>query len=108
MLNIEVNRRLAASTIALAAIAFPLFWYQQLGSAPLNYKVIAVLVLYFIATSGFVAIVLGKFGRQLTSEVTDRKIQKTVSVFVKYFLPFTLVAAALWSCYRLWSVLNAT
>jgi hypothetical protein len=108
MLNIEISKKLSAGIIVIVAIAFPFFWYQELGPAPLDFKAIAVLVLYIIAISGLVALALGKVGPKLTSEVTDRKVQKTMSDLASRCIPLIIVALVLWSCYTLWSFLHAT
>lgn len=108
MLKTEVNGRLATAAIVLAAIAFPIFWYQEFGSAPVNNTAIVVIVLYVISILGFAAFALGKLGPELTSAETDRKIQRTVSGLASKYLPLIFGILVLWSCYSIWRVLNAT
>jgi hypothetical protein len=108
MLNFEVNGRLAAGTIVVAAVAFPVYWYQQGGPTPWDNKAIAVLALYIIASSGLVAHALGKLGPELTSAVTDRKFQESMSALASKCVPLLFVTIILWSCYWLWSIQNAT
>ena len=107
-MNIEIDKRLAAGLIVVASIFFPVFWYQELGPAPLNAKAIAVIALYIVATAGLVAVALGKLGPQLTSEVTDRKVQEAMSAFTSKYALLALGLLLLWSCYSIWSILNAT
>ena len=106
-LKVEVNGRIAASAIALAAIAFPIFWYQEYGPAPLNGKTVLVLVFYVLSISGIVAVALGKLGPKLTSTAVDLKVQKTLSTLASKALPILFVALVLWSCYSIWRVLHA-
>ena len=108
MLKRKVSGKIAAVTVVLAGALFPFVWYQMLGSGPLNWRALAILVMYSIAIFGFAAMALGKAGLDLSASSGYRKFHRICTVLIcRCFVP-ALVIYILWSSVKLWQMLDAT
>ena len=108
MLKRKVSGKIAAVTVVLAGALFPFVWYQMLGSGPLNWRALAILVMYSIAILGFAAMALGKAGPELSASSAYRKFHGICIVLFYRCLVPALVIYILWLSFKIWHMLDAT
>ncbi len=104
-----VNKNIAAMLIGIVAILFPAYWLDKTDweNAELNVLAILLPLLYVIFVIGFVLLALGKKGKNITSDKTDRHIEKTYSHILKKLKPLWWVmgiAWCIWVAYLVWAL----
>ena len=109
-LSQPVNGKFAAILIGIAAIVLPFYFGLfeiNWENAKLNWITILVLSCYAAFIIGFMLLALGRKGKDIISEATDRKISIAYSELKKKLVPlwwFIGIAWFIWVVYLAWSV----
>ena len=82
-INQSVNKKFAVILIGIVAIALPIYGLYDVDwkEAKLNALAIALPLLWIVIAVGFILLILGKKGREITTVETDKKYQIPTRVF---------------------------
>ena len=94
----KIDNRLSAILIVIIALTIPTFYFHGVGWSEFEVNVSSILipVFYFFFISGFVLLVLGKQGKNITSTETDKQITDTYKSIRQKLQPYLLVLIICW------------
>ena len=109
LLNQQVNGKFAATIIGVVAITIPIIALRDIDweNVELSFLSVVVPILYAVSIAGFILLVLGKQGRNITSKEMDEKIARVHSQIQKRLVPVwwaLAVAWLIWSVYLVWKL----
>lgn len=112
-INQSVNKKFAAILIGIVAIALPIYGLYDVDwkEAKLNALAIALPLLWIVIAVGFILLVLGKKGREITTVETDKKISNSYKGFQKRLNPLWWAIGVIWVIwmgYLVWTLTTKT
>lgn len=108
-LNQPVNKKFAAILIGIVAIVLPIYGLYDVDwkEAKLNTLAIVLPLFWVVIVVGFILLVLGKKGREVTAVETDIKISNAYKGFQKKLNPLWWAVGivwVIWMGYLVWTL----
>ena len=97
-LNNPVNKHIAATVIATVALLLPIYWFLTVdwSNVQISLHFVFLGILWVLMSVGFILLILGKKGINVTSKEKDRYISAAYSNLRRRLLPVLIALFFVW------------